>query len=92
MTENGLARLAAKQKRRQDWLKFAEREVQDPVLRDHMKSLIRGYSALLAEWWDKRKADTTLEGEIADLERELDQYMEEGRLRVVPRWRQPDRS
>ena len=79
------ARLAAKHKRWKDWTTVAEHQAQPLELRAAMKKLLAEYESALGDCWQKQEIDATIEGTLANLERELEQSAEESRMRVVGR-------
>lgn len=77
-----LQRLAAKQKRYKDILRFAEHEVPDPVIKPHLLNALKSYQAALAACWNKQACEPSDITQIASIERELEKLHNDARLRV----------
>ena len=77
-------RLAAKQKRYQDWSKFFAQELKDVTLQPEVKAHLSDYRQLLAEVW-KSGATDSLATQIDSVERDLERLNHEARVRVPGR-------
>lgn len=77
-------RLAAKQKRFQDWSKFFAHELRDKTLQPEIDSQLSTYRQLLAEVW-KSGATDSLVTKIDSVERDLERLDHEVRVRVPGR-------
>jgi hypothetical protein len=80
-----LKRLAAKQKRYNDWLRFTNEELQDLTLKPTIMGRLSDYKKALAACWSKGAATPDDESLISSLERDLEQLNNEARLRVPGR-------
>ena len=77
-------RLAAKQKRYQDWSKFFSTELKDPSLQPEVHAQLSSYRHLLAEVWKSGVTDA-LTSKIDSVERDLERLNHEARVRVPGR-------
>ncbi len=78
-------RLAAKQKRHNDWLRFSDEELQDLTLKPAILGRLCDYKKALASCWSKGAATPDDELLISSIERDLEQLNNEARLRVPGR-------
>lgn len=85
MSEQTLARLAARQKRASDWDNFLQTEVQDPEVKEKTAETLKQYRALLARCWEENRITGGEEQQIRDFERQLEFLNEEARVRTVGR-------
>jgi len=77
-----LPRLAAKQKRYKDILRFAEQEVTDPILKPNLLKTLQTYQATLAACWKKQGCEGSDVAQIDAIERQLEKLHNEARLRT----------
>ena len=79
-----LSRLAAKQKRLQDWRKFlSQGSVQPEELKQRTNKVLEDYAAVLEHCWEEKNLTDENLKKIDDLERQLEELNEEARVRVV---------
>jgi hypothetical protein len=78
-----LPRLAAKQKRYRDVLRYANTEHIDPVTRSTILSTLSRYKEALAACWRSQGGATDEEQRVATIERELEALFGSARLRTM---------
>lgn len=78
-----LPRLAAKQKRYRDILRYAEQELSDPNLKPALLKTLAAYRLALADCWKKQGADSTLTNQLDSIERELEALHNQAHLRTA---------
>lgn len=80
-----IARLAAKQKRAEDWDKYSQENVKDPELKNQISQCLIKFRAVLVQCWKSQAVSPADSATIADLERQLEELNELARLVVTPR-------
>ena len=78
-----LPRLAAKQKRYRDVLRYANTEQIDPVTRTTIMTTLSRYKEALAACWRSQGGTTDEEQRVATIEREIDALFCSARLRTM---------
>jgi hypothetical protein len=78
-----LPRLAAKQKRYKDILKFTNTEVGDAVLKPSLLHTLAQYRLALAECWRRGAVTPEASSQIDSIERELEKLHNDARLRTA---------
>jgi len=76
-----LPRLAAKQKRYNDILHFAQNEVHDPGVKPNLLKVLGQYKAALAKAWSDQSISAESQKTIDSIERELETLHNQARLR-----------
>lgn len=76
-----LPRLAAKQKRYLDVLRYTQSETVDPVTKPALLRTLDKYKKALGECWKNPESHNALDPQLATLEREIDALFNEARLR-----------
>jgi hypothetical protein len=77
-----LPRLAAKQKRYKDVLRYATTERIDPVTKPKLLIALKEYQAALATCWKTQGGTPSDELKVASLERDLENLFNDARLRT----------
>ena len=80
-----LPRLAAKQKRYMDVLRYATTEHVNPVTKPKLLTTLKNYQAALASCWRSQGGTPEQESHVASIERELDTLFNDARLRTTTR-------
>jgi hypothetical protein len=80
-----LPRLAAKQKRYMDVLRYATSENVDALTKPKLLSTLKKYQAALASCWRSQGGSAEDDSLVASLERELDTLFNDARLRTTTR-------
>jgi hypothetical protein len=78
-----LPRLAAKQKRYRDVLRYANTEQIDPTTKSKILTTLKSYKAALAACWKAQGGTPEDEQLVANLEREIDALFGSARLRTM---------
>ncbi|MEY4667387.1 MAG: hypothetical protein RL518_86 [Pseudomonadota bacterium] len=78
-----LPRLAAKQKRYRDVLRYATSEDIDPATKSQILSTLNRYQAALAACWRSQGGSPQEEQRVTSLEREIDTLFGSARLRTM---------
>lgn len=76
-----LPRLAAKQKRYLDVLRYTQTETVDPVTKPALLKTLDKYKKALGECWNNPESQATIDSQLATLEREIEALFNEARLR-----------
>jgi hypothetical protein len=78
-----LPRLAAKQKRYRDVLRYANTEQIDPTTKSKILTTLKSYKGALAACWKAQGGTPEDQQRVANLERELDALFGSARLRTM---------
>lgn len=78
-----LPRLAAKQKRYRDVLRYVTTEHVDPVTKSSILATLENYRVALAVCWRAQGGSPEAEQRVATLERQLDALFGSARLRTM---------
>jgi hypothetical protein len=78
-----LPRLAAKQKRYRDVLRYAGTEPLDPTTKSKILSTLTSYRGALAACWRSQGGTPEELQRVASLEREIDELFSAARLRTI---------
>ncbi len=78
-----LPRLAAKQKRYRDVLRYVETERMDATTKSRILATLSIYKAALAGCWRAQGGTTAEDDRVATIERELDALFGSARLRTM---------
>ena len=78
-----LPRLAAKQKRYRDVLRYTDTEQVDPVTRSTILTTLSRYKDALAACWRSQGGTPDEEQRVATIEREIDALFGSARLRTM---------
>jgi hypothetical protein len=76
-----LPRLAAKQKRYMDVLRYATTERIDPITKPKLLTALKEYQSALTACWRSQGGSPSEELRVASLERDLDNLFNDARLR-----------
>jgi hypothetical protein len=76
-----LPRIAAKQKRYQDVLRYAQAEQMDPQTKPNLLKALDNYKRILAECWKDPAMLASCDAKLATVEREIDSLFNTARLR-----------
>jgi hypothetical protein len=77
-----LSTLTAKQKRIRSWSTFVNESVGPGPLKIKMEGSLTRFGELLNEAWETGNVSSELESRIVDMERQLEELLEEARLHV----------
>lgn len=77
-----LPRLAAKQKRYRDVLRYVTTEQIDPVTKPKLLTVLKDYQSALATCWRAQGGSPSDELKVASLERTLENLFNDARLRT----------
>ena len=80
-----LPRLAAKQKRYMDVLRYTTTEHVDAITKPKLLSTLKSYQAALATCWRSQGGTPEDEKNLASIERDLDTLFNDARLRTTTR-------
>jgi len=78
-----LPRLAAKQKRYRDVLRYAGTECIDPTTKSQILTTLTTYKSALAACWRSQGGSPEEEQRVATIEREIDALFSSARLRTT---------
>jgi hypothetical protein len=78
-----LPRLAAKQKRYRDVLRYVDTEHFDPATKSSILETLQKYRSALAECWRSQGGTPDEEARVATIEREIDALFGSARLRTM---------
>jgi hypothetical protein len=78
-----LPRLAAKQKRYMDVLRYVDTEHIDPATRSSILATLKSYRVALAACWRSQGGTPEEEQQVAKIEREIDALFGSARLRTM---------
>ena len=81
MSRMELPRIAAKQKRYQDVLRYVRHERMDPQTKPNLLKALEKYKQMLAECWKDPSTLALSDGKLAAIEREIDCLFNTARLR-----------
>lgn len=80
-----LPRLAAKQKRYMDVLRYTTTEHVDAITKPKLLSTLKNYQSALASCWRSQGGTAEEEAKLASIERDLDTLFNDARLRTTTR-------
>jgi hypothetical protein len=80
-----LPRLAAKQKRYMDVLRFTTTEHVNAITKPKLLTTLKNYQAALASCWRSQGGTPEEEAQVASIERDLDTLFNDARLRSTTR-------
>lgn len=78
-----LPRLAAKQKRYMDVLRYTNTEPVDALTKPKLLGTLKNYQAALASCWKSQGGTPEDEARVASIERDLDTLFNDARLRTT---------
>jgi hypothetical protein len=75
-----ISRIAAKQKRANDWAKFIDQEVVEPALKVSVQKDLSEYRSILTRCWERNEVSSQDQAALENLERRLEELNEAARL------------